>query len=62
MSEVWYFVIAGAYFLLWKKDWLLDYRIQKKAAMPEPALIKVCVCAWVWRQLVCWLVEAGVVE
>jgi hypothetical protein len=41
VSEVWYLGVAGFYFLLWKRDWLLAYRIQKKAAMPEPALIKV---------------------
>lgn len=41
VSEVWYLAIAGFYYTLWTQDWLLRYRIQKKAAMPDPALIKV---------------------
>jgi len=41
VSEVVYLGVAAAYFWLWRTDRLLDYRIQKKAAMPEPALIKV---------------------
>lgn len=66
VSEVWYLVIAGFYYTLWTHDWLLRYRIQKKAAMPDPALIKVCACQATNRPRVCmyvWMsvyyIEAG---
>ena len=45
VSEVWYLAIAGFYYACWKKDWLIRYRIQKKAAMPASDLISVSACA-----------------
>jgi hypothetical protein len=42
-SEVWYLLVAGFYFLLWSRDWLLPYRIQKTAALPPADMIKVMI-------------------
>lgn len=41
MSELWYFLVAAAYFACWYYDLLLPYRIQKTAQLPPTALIKV---------------------
>jgi hypothetical protein len=42
VSELWYLAVAGFYYLCWTQDWLLRYRIQKRASMPDDALIKRC--------------------
>jgi sterol desaturase/sphingolipid hydroxylase (fatty acid hydroxylase superfamily) len=42
VSEVLYLSIAGFYYLCWKRNWLLRYRVQKAATMPDDALIRKC--------------------